>query len=144
MKSVLLFLVVGFIFFSCKTEISEAELGAKTTVKIEPIYTGEIPLETCDTVYQAGNVVKGQVINAKFKITNTGKIPLIIAGIKAGCGCTETTEVPDNPIAPGDYYIVEGKVKTAELTAKNINKHITIEANALPYPLTLRIKGTMK
>jgi len=144
MKSALLFSLFGFIIFSCKTEISEAELGDKTSVKIEPIYTVGKPLEKCDTVYQAGNVVKGQVINAKFKITNTGKIPLIIAEIKAGCGCTETTEVPDNPITPGDYYIVEGKVKTAELTAKNINKYIKIEANALPYPLMLRIKGTMK
>jgi hypothetical protein len=97
---------------SCDTEVSEAELGDKTSVKIEPIYTG--------------------------------KIPLIIAGIKAGCGCTETSKLPENPIAPGDYYVIEGKVKTAELSAKKINKYIKIEANTSPYPLMLRIQGEMK
>ena len=91
---------------SCDTEVSEAELGDKTSVKIEPIYTGKTPINSSDSVFQAGDVVKGDVINAKFKITNTGKIPLIIAGIKAGCGCTETSKLPENPIAPGDYYVI--------------------------------------
>jgi hypothetical protein len=144
MKNLLFVLTICFCAFSCSTEIDEADLGEKTTVKIEPIYSGATPENSSDTVFQAGDVVKGDVINAKFKITNTGKIPLIIAGIKAGCGCTETTKIPDNPIAPGDHYIIEGKVKTAELSAKNINKYIKIEANVSPYPLMLRIKGLMK
>ena len=122
---------------SCDTEVSEAELGDKTSVKIEPIYTGKTPINSSDSVFQAGDVVKGDVINAKFKITNTGKI-------KAGCGCTETSKLPENPIAPGDYYVIEGKVKTAELSTKKINKYIKIEANTSPYPLMLRIQGEMK
>jgi hypothetical protein len=144
MNRILTLFMLLILFSSCDHQIDEADLGEKTTVKIEPIYSGATPANSSDTVFQGGDVVKGDVINAKFKITNTGKIPLIIAGIKAGCGCTETTEVPENPIAPGDFYIIEGKVKTAELSAKNINKYIKVEANVLPYPLMLRIKGTMK
>jgi hypothetical protein len=144
MNRILTLFMLLILFSSCDHQIDEADLGEKTTVKIEPIYSGATPANSSDTVFQGGDVVKGDVINAKFKITNTGKIPLIIAGIKAGCGCTETTEVPENPIAPGDFYIIEGKVKTAELSAKNINKYIKVEANVSPYPLMLRIKGTMK
>ncbi len=144
MKNIFILVTFAVFAFSCESEVTEADLGEKTTVKIEPIYSGATPANSSDTVFQGGDIVKGDVINAKFKITNTGKIPLIIAGIKAGCGCTETTEVPENPIAPGDSYIIEGKVKTAELSAKKINKYIKVEANVSPYPLMLRIKGTMK
>jgi hypothetical protein len=144
MKKILFLIALTMLAVSCDTEVSEAELGDKTSVKIEPIYTGKTPINSSDSVFQAGDVVKGDVINAKFKITNTGKIPLIIAGIKAGCGCTETSKLPENPIAPGDYYVIEGKVKTAELSVKKINKYIKIEANTSPYPLMLRIQGEMK
>jgi len=144
MKNIFILVSIAVLAFSCESEIAEADLGEKTTVKIEPIYDGATPANSSDTVFQGGDVVKGDVINAKFKSTNTGKIPLIIADIKKGCGCTETTEAPENPIAPGDFYIIEGKVKTAELSAKNINKYIKVEANVSPYPLMLRIKGTMK
>ena len=144
MKKTFYFLLIATLLSACNTEISEAELGDKTSVKIEPIYSGEVPKNSNDTTFIAGDVVKGDVINAKFKITNTGEIPLIIAAIKAGCGCTETTKAPDNPIAPGDHYIIEGKVKTADLSSKTINKYIKIEANVTPYPLMLRIIGEMK
>ena len=41
-----------------------------------------------------------------FKVTNTGKFPLVINDVKASCGCT-TPSKPTDPIAPGKSDEIE-------------------------------------
>ena len=67
MKKGLLFFVAAALLFSC-TNTEVVEVGNKTSMMVDP-------------VYDAGEVVKGELITAKFKVENTGNFPLVIADV---------------------------------------------------------------
>lgn len=46
---------------------------------------------------------EGEVLSHVFKITNTGKTPLIINDYKVACPCTKV-QLPTQPILPGKSY----------------------------------------
>ena len=129
---------------ACQTEITEADLGEKTEYSVYPIYDDNREISDPLT-FDAGEVVKGEVIYASFKIKNEGEIPLIISKIRPGCGCTNATEAPNNPIAPGETYTIKAEVNTATLSNKGkIKKNIRLDANVTPYPLELFITADLK
>lgn len=129
---------------ACQTEITEADLGAKTEFSIYPIYKDGKEVKD-PFVFDAGEVVKGEIIYVEFKMTNEGEIPLIINKIRPGCGCTNTTDAPRNPIAPGDSYVLKAEVNTATLSNKGkIKKNLRLDANVTPYPLELFITADLK
>ena len=74
MKKGLLFFVAAALLFSC-TNTEVVEVGNKTSMMVDP-------------VYDAGEVVKGELITAKFKVENTGNFPLVIAGDHASASGT--------------------------------------------------------
>lgn len=77
--------------------------------------------------------------NYNFKFTNTGKIPLIIQGVQASCGCT-TPEWSKEPILPGET----GFIKVAynpERRPGIFTKSITVNANVQKSPIVLTISG---
>ena len=59
MKSIIGILFAGLILASCAGN-QDIEVGQKTTMEV-------------NLLYDAGNVIKGEVINAKFKVKNTFK-----------------------------------------------------------------------
>ena len=63
-----------------------------------------------------------------FKVTNTGKFPLVINDVKASCGCT-TPSKPTDPIAPGksDEIEVVFHPKVGQLNKQS--KSIRVMAN---------------
>lgn len=90
-------------------------------------------------IYDFGTIKEGDLVNYKFKFTNTGKNPLLITNASASCGCT----VPNwskEPIAPGKTgeidvtFNSEGKPNHAEKT-------VTVVANTIPTNTMLLIKG---
>ncbi|MBJ7429095.1 MAG: DUF1573 domain-containing protein [Bacteroidia bacterium] len=90
-------------------------------------------------IYDFGTIKEGDLVNYKFKFTNTGKNPLLITNASASCGCT-VPNWPKEPIAPGKSgeidvtFNSEGKPNHAEKT-------VTIVANTTPTNTMLLIKG---
>lgn len=118
--------VVSFAILMGLASCSSPSLDDKTTMKVEALYGNGKKVE--GTNYDAGNVVKGEVVKAKFVLTNTGKIDLIIADVHPSCKCT-VAKKPSDPIKPGGTYILEAGVNTKEITAKKINKSISLTTN---------------
>lgn len=78
-----------------------------------------------------------------FRVTNTGKKPLIIEKVSASCGCT-TPSKPDKPIAPGksDEIVVEFHPKENQLGQQN--KTVTVIANTNPKMEVLNISAMVE
>ena len=75
-----------------------------------------------------------------FRVTNTGKKPLIIEKVSASCGCT-TPSKPEKPIAPGksDEIVVIFHPKETQLGQQN--KTVTVIANTNPKMEVLNISA---
>ena len=74
-----------------------------------------------------------------FKFTNTGKIPLIIQGVEASCGCT-TPEWSKEPILPGKTGFIKVSYNPDRRPGV-FTKSITVNANAQKSPYVLTITG---
>jgi hypothetical protein len=128
MRNLLFLLGFGLLLQSCNGG-SEVEIGNKTTIAVEPLY-------------DAGTVVKGEVITAKIKVTNTGSYPLVIASVQPSCSCT-IAEKPENPLQPGEEAIIIARVETDRLTGNYVNKSVNIVANTEPSTTTVVIKAKL-
>ncbi len=127
-----LILISGALVSSCKTEPLKAEIGQKTSMKITK-------------VFNAGERVKGEKINAKFEVENTGRYPLVFGEIKGSCSCT-VAEKPEAPILPGKKGVIKAVVDTEKFdSGYQLNKVVTVMANTVPDNIVkLRIIGTIK
>jgi hypothetical protein len=115
---------------SCKGE-NKLEVGQKTSMKI-------------DKLFDAGTRVKGEVIEAKFNIENTGDYPLVFGEIKGSCSCT-VAEKPEAPILPGENGVISATVDTESFRINSeVSKYVTLVANTEPNRVTLRIKAQIK
>ena len=131
MKKILFYLVssISIILCAC-TENKPLEVGQKTTMEI-------------DSVFNAGTVVKGEIIHATFKVRNTGDYPLVFGEVRASCGCTVPSK-PQKPIQPRETSQITAEVNTANLTSKQIIKSVTTMSNTEPNIHLLEIKAKIK
>ena len=123
------FIALSFLLFACGEE-QKVEVGQKTTMEITP-------------EFNAGTVIKGEIIKARFKVENTGDYPLVFGEVRGSCSCT-VAEKPEEPIQPGDTGEIIAEVNTENLSSKNIVKSVTIMANTEPNLTVVTIKGTLK
>ena len=128
MKKMLAF--VGLLMlFACEQE-QKVEVGQKTTMEVTP-------------EFNAGTVIKGEIIKARFKVENTGDYPLVFGEVRGSCSCT-VAEKPEEPLQPGETAEILAEVNTENLTSKKISKSVTILANTEPSLTVVTIKGTLK
>jgi len=110
---------------------NKLEVGQKTSMKI-------------DKLFEAGTRVKGEVIEARFNIENTGDYPLVFGEIKGSCSCT-VAEKPEAPILPGEKGVILAKVDTESFRVNSeVSKYVTLIANTEPNRVTLRITAQIK
>jgi hypothetical protein len=78
-----------------------------------------------------------------FRVTNTGKKPLVIEKVSASCGCT-TPSKPEKPIPPGksDEIVVVFHPKETQLGQQN--KTVTVMANTNPKMEVLNISAMVE
>ena len=107
----------------------QVEIGNKTTMEV-------------NLVFDAGKVVKGEVIDAKFTIKNTGDFPLVIGDVKGSCSCT-VAEKPEEPILPGEEGVVKAHVTTQSANAGVLAKMVNIVANTEPSRTEVVIRATI-
>ena len=118
------------LLLSCKGG-NKLEVGQKTSMKI-------------DKLFDAGTRVKGEVIEAKFNIENTGNYPLVFGEIKGSCSCT-VAEKPEAPILPGEKGSISATVDTESFRVNSeVSKYVTLIANTEPNRVTLRITAKIK
>ena len=129
MKNTIFFLALSFLIFSCEDN-SKVVVGQKTSMEV-------------NLVFDAGTVVKGEVINAKFKVKNTGKYPLVFGEVRPSCSCT-VPHKPEKPIQPGETGEIVAQVMTDKLNTKNVSKSVTIMTNTEPNKTVLMIKAVIK
>ena len=107
----------------------KVEIGNKTTMEV-------------NLVFDAGKVVRGEVIDAKFTIKNTGDFPLVIGDVKGSCSCT-VAEKPEEPILPGEEGVVKAHVTTQSANAGVLAKMVNIVANTEPSRTEVVIRATI-
>ena len=124
------FMFLFLVLSSCK-ENGELEVGQKTSMRI-------------DKVFEAGERVKGEVVEAVFNIENTGRYPLVFGEIKGSCSCT-VAEKPEAPIMPGEKGLITAKVNTEKFRNNTeVSKTITLMANTVPNRVVLKVKMKIK
>ncbi len=127
MKTILIsFLALSL--FAC-SENTKVEIGQKTTLKVNP-------------VFNAGNVMHGEIIEAVFEITNVGDYPLVIADAQPSCSCT-VAEKPKEPIAPGKSAKIKALVKTENASPGKLSKEVRLTSNTEPSLTVLKINATV-
>lgn len=88
-----------------------------------------------------GYIKQGDVINHKFKYTNTGSVPVNILNAEASCGCTrpEYSFLAINPGETGEIRVeFNSKGKLGRMESK-----VTILTDAKPAKHTLYLVGTI-
>lgn len=129
MKKLLFIAPALMLMFAC-TETQTVEVGNKTTMVVDPVFDG-------------GEVVKGEIISAKFVVRNTGSYPLVIADVKGSCSCT-VADRPEDPIQPGEEAVIKADVDTERTSTGEITKSVRIVANTEPSVTEVAIKATVK
>lgn len=113
-------------------ELAE-EAASLTTLKVDKI------------AHDFGKILIGSENTCEFKVTNTGKKPLLISDVQASCGCT-TPEKPEGPIQPGksDVIKVGFKPNSKSIDNKPISKTVTITANTEPRLTVVTVKAIVE
>jgi hypothetical protein len=99
-------------------------------------------MEFESTVHDFGDIIEGTVAKHDFIFTNTGNQPLVIASVRASCGCTTPTWTTE-PVMPGQRgtitvgYDSEGR-------PGSFNRSITVMSNAETQYLQIFIRGDVK
>lgn len=89
-----------------------------------------------------GDIKQGDVVEHTFEFKNTGKMPLILAGVQTTCGCTATkwSQQPIMPDGTGTITVqfnssgkqgIQNKIVTIKSNASNQIERVIIKANIL-------------
>lgn len=164
MKKVFLFSAVALVFFACSDQKTSGEIVS--TVEAEGQTEEQVKKELkafeeeeerqrlqeersittlkFDKVrHDYGNVKPDSENLCKFKVTNTGKNPLIIEEVTASCGCT-TPHKPEGPIAPGASDFIEVGFHPKPGQVNEIIKTVTVVANTKPKNSEISIRAFVK
>jgi hypothetical protein len=96
-----------------------------------------------ETVHDAGEVLKGEVVVAEFEIRNTGGADLEILAVKPACGCTSPEF--DKLIPPGATGRVVLRVDTGRFGAGPLEKTASVSTNDPDQPaLRLAVKAAIR
>ena len=92
-----------------------------------------------ETTFDFGTINSGEEITHVFPFTNSGDADLVIAQVKAACGCTQP-EYPKDPVAPGEKGEIKVTFRSAGI-AGQVAKQVTILANTTPSTKVLSLTG---
>ncbi|MCS7153004.1 MAG: DUF1573 domain-containing protein [Bacteroidia bacterium] len=144
----------GFVYHMLKlptNDAVEAEKPFYVTANIEE-YFGELTEEQLKeapraefntTEYNYGKIKAGEKVVYEFRLTNTGKKPLIIRKVKASCGCTAAN--PDkSELKPGESTTIKVTFDSTGRSGRD-SKSVTVITNDPRQPTTnLIIQGEIE
>jgi hypothetical protein len=98
----------------------------------------EVPELTFDkNTHDFGKIIAGERVAYAFRFTNTGNSPLIITGIRSGCGCT-VGDYPKDPLKTGDQARINVVFNSAGRKGFQ-SESVTVLNNSLTPMVVLRI-----
>jgi hypothetical protein len=131
MKYFFLFVIAGSLYACTGTDRqSSVEKATKDSLnevalKDSSKYT---TIEWLDSTDQnIGKVEAGQVVEITWHFRNAGTKPLVVANVRAGCGCTGA-EGPQEPIAPGKEGVIKAKFDSHNFSGVQ-RKEVYVRAN---------------
>ena len=149
MKSYIFPAILALIFAGCANDDSNGvkairSEGGPNAALIRNPATADMPLDTNQLAkivfeedeFDFGTIKKGDIVEDKYKFTNTGKVPLLILNARSSCGCT-TPAWPEDPIPPGGTGEITAKFNSDGRTGDQ-KKLIMVTANT--YPNETRVK----
>ena len=95
------------------------------------------------TSHDYGKVPADSDNKTTFRVTNTGKKPLVIEKVSASCGCT-TPSKPEKPIPPGQSDEITVIFHPKETQLGQQNKTVTVIANTDPKMEVLNISAMVE
>lgn len=128
-----------------KADVSDIEKNEATPGNPAP--TGPLGTPKFEkTVHDFGKVIDGELVQYKFKFTNTGKGDLTVAKVEAHCGCT-TPEWTRDIIPPGGEGFILATFNSSGRGEPNgvvVEKGVTVEfANSTVASLELTLKSNI-
>ena len=136
--------ILSLVVISCKENAASKikSTNLETAKERDAVISlGSAIIEFDKTEYDFGTINEGEVVEGVFKITNAGKVDLIIINAKATCGCT-IPKWPKEPIKPGETAELEFSFNSRGRTGKQ-SKSITLQTNTEKVAETIRIKGNV-
>ena len=112
------------------------------TLLVPAVMFAALPFSVDTADFDAGIVKEGEhslSVKHTFHMKNTGAAPLIIANVRAGCGCT--TVGFDSIIPPGKIGAITAEVHAEGFPEGQFNKGVTVEfggGKLMPFHLTVR------
>lgn len=86
-------------------------------------------IQWIDSTFQdLGKVKEGQVVEVSYRFKNAGDKNLVIADVRASCGCT-VPEKPEKPIAPGEEGVIKAKFDSKGRPKGENRKDVFVTAN---------------
>lgn len=143
------------VLYSCKKEQPAVEAVADS----QPMVPAQAPATNTDMVaatqqqaqttlalsepeFDFGQIKKGDQVEHIFKVTNTGKNPLIISSVVPTCGCT-VPEFTKDPIMPGKTGSVTLKFDSSNFDGV-VHKTAELYANVAKVPIELSFTADIK
>ncbi len=105
-----------------------------------PKFSAKITFE--ELTWNFGKITEGDIVEKKFKFTNTGNAPLEILATSATCGCTRPS-FPFLLIAPGKSDVIGVQYNSVNKDGDQ-DPVVTIESNTIPKITTIKLFGTVK
>jgi hypothetical protein len=132
-KGVLIFAIAAVAIISCNN--ADQQSGSKLTQeqkdKARSDSANFTTIQWLDSSYtDLGKIKEGQVVEVSYRFKNAGNKNLIIADVKAACGCT-VPEKPEQPIAPGEEGVIKAKFDSKGRMGEQ-RKEIYVTANTNP------------
>ena len=150
-KNLLFCLFAALAVAACKNDKSDAaqqvpEGGSNADLVRNPASASQPPdtsqlarITYAETEFDFGQATEGDIVEHRFKFTNTGKVPLTILKARSSCGCT-IPEYPEEPIPPGGTGEITAKFNT-EGKHNEQKKIIHVTANTYPSETSVLLKG---
>ena len=92
------------------------------------------------STHDFGKMEVGQQPTARFTVKNTGKTPLVLGALTAGCYCVGY-KTPPAPIAPGQSAVIELLYSQRQLG--QVSDAVTIASNDLSGDAKITLKATI-
>ena len=142
-------LMAAALFTACRiTDHSETEPGAITPGDLNVQASGyakadksRMPAITFDsTALSMGRIAEGVQVEKVYSFVNSGKSDLVIADVRASCGCTVAKGWPRMPVAAGQRGQITVSFNSEGRPGVQ-HKTITVVANTDPPTTVLTLSG---
>lgn len=136
-KNSFIFSILGMVLMACNQEpkpLQGEKIKQETTAEVVQ-NQALTALALSENHFNFGKIKKGEKVEHNYEVTNMGEVPLIIAEVKPGCGCT-APDFTKTPILPGEKGNIILSFDSSNFEGL-VSKQAVVFANVEKSPITL-------